>query len=227
MKAFMYLVENNKSGIALGNLYILIIGKRPCNWINLQKYIDSEGPSPSARYGHSMHYSPELNFVVLFGGRNDSFGAIQNCIFNDIWILRLNLLQWVQVESHGEVPDKRYNHCSTLLGTQLIIFGGINGNTYTNSSLYIWEMEKVKAFKQIMNNGKKRTSFEDPLEDKSITKYSMKKSLKKEKDLISIFQNKKQGPQLTQIEILEKKIKEAKFNNSSEYQIKILQDELK
>ena len=227
MKESMCSVENNKNGIAMGNLYILVIGKRPCNWINLQKYIESEGPSPCARYGHSMHYCPELNFVVLFGGRNDSFGSIKNWIFNDVWILKLNLFQWMQVEWHGDVPDKRYNHWSTLWGTQLIIFGGINGNTYTNASLFIWEMEKIKSLKQIMNNGKKKASFEDDYEEKSITKYSMKKGSKKEKDLISIFQNKKTAPQLSQIEILEKKIKEAKFNNLSDYQIKLLQDELK
>ena len=42
----------DKLGEVKGNLYVLVIGKRPCNWVNLQKYIDSEGPSPSARYGH-------------------------------------------------------------------------------------------------------------------------------------------------------------------------------
>lgn len=46
----------NHRGEAMGDLYILITGKRPCNWINVQKYINSQSPSPCARYGHCMHY---------------------------------------------------------------------------------------------------------------------------------------------------------------------------
>lgn len=64
----------NKEGDVMGNLYVLVMGKKPCQWINLQKYIDGESSSPSARYGHSMKYCSDLNIVVLFGGRNDSFG---------------------------------------------------------------------------------------------------------------------------------------------------------
>lgn len=134
----------------------------------------------------------------------------------------------MKVQTHGEIPEKRYNHASALCGTQLVIFGGINGNTYTNSNIYICEMEHLKALKQIMNNGKKRACFEETLEDKAITKYSMKRSKKdKGKDLISIFQNKKVSAPMTPIEILEKKIKEAISNGSSEYQINVLKDELK
>jgi len=64
----------DKEGEIHGDLYILVIGKSPCNWLNVQKYIEKEGPSPSPRYGHDMHYSPEMNMVILFGGRNDSYG---------------------------------------------------------------------------------------------------------------------------------------------------------
>jgi hypothetical protein len=64
----------NSEGDVKGNLYVLVIGKKPCTWINLQKYIDNESPSPTARYGHTMKYCSDLNVVVLFGGRNDSFG---------------------------------------------------------------------------------------------------------------------------------------------------------
>lgn len=85
-------------GEVMGNLYVLTVGKRPLNWINLQKYIDNESPSPCPRFGHCMHYSPELNFVVLFGGRNDSLGQAEKSIFNDIWILKLNVLNWVNIK---------------------------------------------------------------------------------------------------------------------------------
>lgn len=40
------------NGDVRGGLYILVTGKKPCNWICVQKYIEANGPSPSARYGH-------------------------------------------------------------------------------------------------------------------------------------------------------------------------------
>jgi len=46
----------DKQGEVQGNLFVMTIGTTTNNFINLQKYIDKESPSPSARYGHSMHY---------------------------------------------------------------------------------------------------------------------------------------------------------------------------
>jgi hypothetical protein len=123
-------------GEVMGNLYVLTVGKRPLNWINLQKYIDNESSSPSPRFGHCMHYCSELNFVVLFGGRNDSLGQADKSIFNDIWILKLNVLNWINVKCYGDTPNKRYGFVSALSGTQLIIFGGLDGKKYNSASIY-------------------------------------------------------------------------------------------
>lgn len=84
----------DQDGHAKRELYILVIGNNPWNWINLQKYIDKHSPSPPARYGHWMHYCNDLDFVVLFGGRNDSVGKINDWILNDLWMLSLNTLEW-------------------------------------------------------------------------------------------------------------------------------------
>mmetsp|Transcript_30055 Transcript_30055/g.29565 ORF Transcript_30055/g.29565 Transcript_30055/m.29565 type:complete len:85 (-) Transcript_30055:11-265(-) len=84
-----------------------------------------------------MHYSPELDKLVLFGGRNDTFGNASKCVLNDIWILSLNIYTWMQVKCHGDIPEQRYNFSSALSGTQLIIFGGLNGKTYNSAAVYI------------------------------------------------------------------------------------------
>ena len=201
----------DKEGEVKGNLYILNLGKYPCNWINCQKYIDNESPSPSARYGHSMHFSPELNFVVLFGGRNDSFGDTSKWVFNDIWILKLDILNWVKVQVHGDIPQKRYSFGSCLNGTQLIVFGGLNGKTYNSAGLFVWEMDHLKALKHVLTNGKKKAYFEEFPIEKSL----VSKKTKKEQSVLDLINNKPKI-RLTKIERLQKQLQEgiAKKNMS-------------
>lgn len=176
-----------------------------------------------------MHYSPELNNVVLFGGRNDSLGQPNKCIFNDIWLLKLNLLQWTKVQSYGEIPDRRYSFTSCLNGTQLIIFGGLNGKTYNSAGVYVCEMDHMKALKLISSNGKKKAYFEDSPIDREFSK--LNKKMKKQADTMNMLQAIGHGRspvKLTRIQELEKQLKEGtERNNLSQFQQKILEDELK
>jgi len=93
-----------------------------------------------------------------------------------------------------------------MSGTQLIVFGGLNGQTYNKAGLYICEMEHMKVLKQIMSNGKKRTYFEDSPSKKLIMKTNMK--FKKEQSMLEMIKN-RPSAQLTKIQILEKQLKES------------------
>ena len=49
---------------------------------------------------HSLTHVPSENILALFGGRDDY--SMPNVIFNDLWALRLNNLEWLKVEIGGQ-----------------------------------------------------------------------------------------------------------------------------
>ena len=51
------------------------------------------GKAPCARFGHSMVSNKSLNILVIFGGLDDN----EKKYLNDLFILDLSNLQWVQV----------------------------------------------------------------------------------------------------------------------------------
>jgi hypothetical protein len=77
------------NGAATNSVKILKIGKKVPEWITPE----TKGASPPARYDHTIKYYNELNFLILFGGRNDNnYYFKQATCFNDIWILPLRKL---------------------------------------------------------------------------------------------------------------------------------------
>jgi len=72
---------------------------------------------------HTANYIPKLGLYCVYGGRNDFLPKMQ--ILNDIFILKLHIMEWVQVSPGGEhLPIGRANHSSYVNGTELIICGG-------------------------------------------------------------------------------------------------------
>ncbi len=122
------------------DLYIIRIGRKPIEWIKPGIL----GPTPPARYGHSMSYIPEKGILVIFGGRNDDFFESDNtsCL-DDIWILVLERMQWCEWsknEGIGSVPASRYSHCSAVIGGSIIIFGGIGDANYCDTRIFAIDM---------------------------------------------------------------------------------------
>ena len=77
-----------------------------------------------------MNYFEPMNSLVLFGGRNDTImekkmKAKENFL-NDLWLLNLESMTWINVIGIGETPSERYSFCSTIYGSRLVIFGGLN-----------------------------------------------------------------------------------------------------
>lgn len=60
------------------------------------------------------------------------------------------------MESKGDVPINRYAHASAFTGTQLIIFGGLDGQRFSTSELYICETNSASAREQFDRWDKKK-----------------------------------------------------------------------
>ena len=118
------------------DMYVLILGKKPCLWIRLDNV---KGVKPKPRYFHSMSYYEPGGFLIIHGGRND----YQNESFalDDTFIFNLNYLQWHQIHLYSTMVGfkvfPRCGHKSIIYSNKLIIFGGMNNLNYLGSSLFI------------------------------------------------------------------------------------------
>ncbi|KAI9499993.1 hypothetical protein BX070DRAFT_196555 [Coemansia spiralis] len=99
------------------DLYVL--DTKACVWTRAK----ASGKSPSARRTHTCFYYD--GFVYLFGG-GDGHRAL-----NDLWRVRAEpvggAFEWEEVETTGGRPFPRGYHTSTLVGNQVVVFGGSDG----------------------------------------------------------------------------------------------------
>ena len=118
------------------DIYVLILGKKPCLWIKLDNV---KGEKPKPRYFHTMNYYEPGDFLIIHGGRND----YQNESFalDDTFIFNLNLLQWHKIHLYSNMIGfkilPRCAHKSVIYSNKLIIFGGMNNLNYLGSSFFI------------------------------------------------------------------------------------------
>ena len=124
------------AGSLSNDLYVLILGKKPCQW---KKIENIKGKKPSERYFHSMNYYEPGNFLIIHGGRNDS--KSESFALDDTYILDLDLYQWNQIHLISNSINfrvmARCSHDSIIYSDNLIIFGGMNSQSYLGSSLFI------------------------------------------------------------------------------------------
>mmetsp|Transcript_14214 Transcript_14214/g.23511 ORF Transcript_14214/g.23511 Transcript_14214/m.23511 type:complete len:545 (+) Transcript_14214:139-1773(+) len=90
------------------------------------------GPWPTSRRGHTATLVG--NRLVVFGGRGND-----EDLFNDIYILHTDTLQWSQPTVTGDIPAPRYGHSVILTGELysrtgafLAIFGGCGDAIYND-----------------------------------------------------------------------------------------------
>ena len=112
------------------DIYILKLGKKPCEWI----YPKTNGISPVPRIMAKINYYQDLSILILHGGRNDS---IKKSIFNDIFVLDLMTLNWIQTSTYPSVPKDRSEHSSVVYNNQIFILGGINLKKYYPMDFFV------------------------------------------------------------------------------------------
>ena len=145
--------KSKEEGGISNQLWILVTGKKPLEWI----LPNTKGKPPSPRYSHSMSFYERGNFLIIHGGRNDSIS--DNIALNDTYLFDLENLEWMKVELYSGMKDfkvlNRCGHQSMIYLDKLIIVGGMNNNNYLGSSLMIINMDfsymsKPKTFEEIM-----------------------------------------------------------------------------
>ena len=134
-------------------LWILITGKKPLEWVQPQ----TKGKPPSPRYFHSMSFYERGNFLIVHGGRNDAMS--ESSALNDTYVFDLENFDWLKVELYSEMRDfkvlNRCGHQSVVYSNKLIVVGGMNNNNYLGSSLMIVNLDfsyhsKPKSFEELL-----------------------------------------------------------------------------
>ena len=122
------------------DLYVLVVGKKPCIW---RKLDDAKGVKPSPRYFHSMSYYEKGNILIIHGGRNDL--SSDSFALNDTYIFDLEFLEWHRVTLYSNIEGfkvmPRCAHKSIVHNNRLIIFGGMNNQSYIGSCLFIIRLD--------------------------------------------------------------------------------------
>ena len=121
------------------DLYVLVVGKKPCVW----RKIESAGTPPPPRYFHSMSYYEKGNLLIVHGGRNDL--SNDSFALNDTYIFDLEFLEWHKVTLYSNIEGfkvmPRCAHKSVVHNNRLIIFGGMNNQSYIGSCLFIIRLD--------------------------------------------------------------------------------------
>ena len=92
-----------------------------------------------------MNYSEEQNILVVFGGRSDYAQKKYNYyqILNDVWVLFLENLTWYEANTTGSIPRERFSHSACIVGTNLIIAGGLNNDNFCSPETYTLELDPL------------------------------------------------------------------------------------
>ncbi|KNC49026.1 acyl-CoA binding protein [Thecamonas trahens ATCC 50062] len=92
--------------------------------------VKTHGRQPSVRSYHSVALWGAK--AVVFGG--DHGGGER---FNDVHILDLRSMRWLEVVTKGPIPAVRCTHTFSIVGSRGILFGGRDAGTYYNDVRYL------------------------------------------------------------------------------------------
>ena len=171
--------KTKEEGGLSNQLWILIIGKKPFDWVQPQ----AKGKPPTPRYFHSMSFYERGNFLIIHGGRNDAMS--DSSALNDTYIFDLENFEWIKVELYSEIKGfkvlNRCGHQSVVYSNKLIIVGGMNNNNYLGSSLMIVNLDfsyqtKPKSIEELLIKELKDKEDEESKKKLQILRTSLKKS---------------------------------------------------
>lgn len=109
-------------GTATDGLWILKSQNNSLRWVKGDSHTSGKRPSP--RYSHSLTYYEKENALIIAGGRNDR----ENRVFDDLYVLSLDTLNWIRVSNIGEGMIGRADHyCITADDNHdFVLLGGID-----------------------------------------------------------------------------------------------------
>lgn len=130
----------DRNGQPMGGLRILDTQSKP--WSVIQP--PTKGLSPRPRFGHCCHYSPLQNYLIIYGGRNDSIYELSGtCVITDVTILDLATFTWSPVTSLNSHPGGgRYFCASAIRNSQFFIVGGLNDHNFAGGSFECLDLDE-------------------------------------------------------------------------------------
>ncbi|CAD8151919.1 unnamed protein product [Paramecium pentaurelia] len=158
----------DKHGHYLDKLIKIDITTKPINFEQVQ----TKGLSPIGRCQHSMNYLEQYQIIVIYGGKNDDLNV--NGFLNDIHLLDMKTLTWINVEIKGSQVAGRCGHSAACIESKLYIFGGCNYSGFLKSDLLIIELDPIQA----QQFGQQDVIYEKPR--KSQLKVTFKKQIQKD-----------------------------------------------
>jgi len=81
------------------------------------------------------------SLLIIIGGRNDQLGGA----LGDIHLLRLDLLRWDTILITGVPLQPRWGHASVVVGSKIVILGGINYHSFLPADLLVLETDQGYA----------------------------------------------------------------------------------
>jgi Galactose oxidase, central domain len=159
---------------ASNGLYVVKIGKKPLEWSSPI----TSGQAPCPRFLHTMVYNSLLNLLIVFGGRVDLAKTSVYTCFNDVHLLDLASMVWLQVKVFGEVPVARSGHTAESVGSRIYVFGGVANTCYCSSDFWMLELDSSIAYsmgKMYKNKIEKKYEIQEyKLKSNSITRQATK-----------------------------------------------------
>jgi hypothetical protein len=92
---------------------------------------------PSSRSNHSASVYQSNMFV--FGGLDEDHSTL-----NDFWKLDLNRWEWINIQLKGDSPTARSGHSCQIVGSTLILFGGIKEIGHETNELFSCNLENCQ-----------------------------------------------------------------------------------
>ena len=84
------------------------------------------------RTWHSSTFLADKNLMVAFGGERMGPGGVAE-VLDDIMVLDTELFLWYPPAISGKPPSARSGHTASLVGQDLIVFGGSRGRGWQNN----------------------------------------------------------------------------------------------
>lgn len=123
----------DENGDFNNSMYILHLGRNP---LVCYKPV-TNGKLPSKRYGCSMNYYQNMNYIIIYGGRSrDSF--------NDMFIFDILSFDWLEVKLFGCQNPPRAEHSSCIIDNNLYIFGGCNEENFISAKWFVVSLDFYK-----------------------------------------------------------------------------------
>ena len=125
-------IEEN--GNFFNDLWLIRIGIKPVDILK----IPFKSFSPCGRINCGITFFNPLNFLVIYGGRNEK------CILNDIWVFDLENFIWIKPNYDQDNCRAVCEHCFFENGDKIFILGGYGNFGFEKFDFYTFEFDALQ-----------------------------------------------------------------------------------